>query len=67
MRHEHVKTCQVTWSDQTVARLQSLRVTHRVCGSGIGKEIQRKGSNVLLCFWQCGQVREDLLGRNHKS
>lgn len=40
------------------------KVTHRVCGSGIGKEMHRKGSNVLLCFWQCGQVREDLLGQN---
>lgn len=27
----------------------------------MGKEIQRKGSKVLLCFWQCGQVSDDLL------
>lgn len=26
----------------------------------MGKEMQRKGSKVLLCFWQRGQVREDL-------
>lgn len=42
-------------------------ITHRVCGSGMGKEMQRKGSNVLLCFWQCGQVREDLLGQKNKK
>lgn len=41
--------------------------THRVCGSGMGNEMQRKGSNVLLCFWQCGQVREDLLGVGGES
>jgi len=38
-----------------------------VCGSGIGNEIQRKGSKVLLCFWQCGQVREDLWGKHYIS
>lgn len=26
----------------------------------MGSEIQRKGSKVLLCFWQCGHVSEDL-------
>lgn len=36
-----------------------------MCGSGIGSEMHRKGSNVLLCFWQCGQVSEDL--RGHRS
>lgn len=38
-----------------------------MCGRGMGKEMQRKGSNVLLCFWQCGQVSDDLLERRKKN
>lgn len=26
--------------------------TYRVWGSGMGREMHRKGSKVLLCFWQ---------------
>jgi len=26
----------------------------------MGREMHRKGSNVLLCFRQCGHVRDDL-------
>ena len=26
----------------------------------MGSEMQRKGSKVLLCFWQWGHVRDDL-------
>lgn len=37
-----------------------LVASYLVWGTGIGSEMQRKGSKVLLCFWQCGQVREDL-------
>lgn len=37
-----------------------IEATYLVWGTGIGSEMQRKGSKVLLCFWQCGQVREDL-------
>ncbi len=33
---------------------------YRVWGTGIGSEMQRKGSKVLLCFWQWGQVSDDL-------
>lgn len=29
--------------------------------------MQRKGSKVLLCFWQCGHVSEDLHGEEEKK
>lgn len=36
---------------------------HLVCRSGIGSEMHKNGSKVLLCLRQWGQVRDDL-GRN---
>lgn len=38
---------------------------HLVWQSGIGREMQRNGSNVLLCFRQWGHVSEDLRKRKH--
>lgn len=41
------------------------RSTHLVCRRGMGSEMQRKGSNVLLCFRQWGHVSEHLRDRKH--
>lgn len=43
--------------------MSKARKAHLVWQSGIGREMQRKGSNVLLCFWQWGHVSEDLRKR----
>lgn len=40
--------------------------THLVCLRGMGREMHRKGSNVLLCLRQCGHVRDDLEKKNKK-
>lgn len=40
---------------------------HLVWGRGIGREMQRKGSKVSLCFWQRGHVREDLRGQRRRT
>lgn len=33
----------------------------------MGSEMQRNGSKVLLCFWQCGHVSEDLHVEEEKT
>lgn len=45
--------------------MSKARKAHLVWQSGIGREMQRKGSNVLLCFRQWGHVSEDLRKRKH--
>ena len=35
-------------------------IHHLVCRRGIGREIHRNGSKVLLCLWQWGHVSDDL-------
>lgn len=40
---------------------------HLVCRRGMGREMQRKGSKVLLCFKQWGHVSEDLRGERYKN
>lgn len=47
------------------ASMSKASKAHLVWQSGIGREMQRKGSNVLLCFRQWGHVSEDLRKKNH--
>lgn len=42
-------------------------VHHLVCRRGIGREIHKNGSKVLLCLRQWGHVREDLEGERKTS
>lgn len=44
-----------------------VKFTHLVCLRGMGREMHRKGSNVLLCLRQCGHVRDDLEIKNEKK
>lgn len=37
-----------------------MMLTYLVWRKGIGSDTHRNGSKVLLCFRQCGQVKEDL-------
>lgn len=54
---------------QVVLAVPSPRA-HLVWRTGMGSEMHRNGSKVLLCFRQCGHVREDLhawAGQWHSS
>lgn len=53
-----------SWT-KAVNRLPKNNIAHLVWRRGIGSEMQRNGSKVLLCFRQCGHVSEDLWERKH--
>jgi hypothetical protein len=42
---------------------QEVTLTYLVWRKGMGRDTHRKGSKVLLCFRQWGQVKEDLRGQ----
>lgn len=42
-------------------------ILYLVCRSGIGREIHKNGSKVLLCLRQWGHVREDLEGGRERE
>lgn len=48
-------------------QMQFARSTHLVCRRGMGSEMQRNGSNVLLCFRQWGHVSEHLRDRKQTA
>lgn len=49
----------VSCSDQTM-QVDISMIPHLVCRRGMGREIQRNGSKVLLCLRQWGHVKDDL-------
>lgn len=75
------ETLSETWQieNQKVPRTEEGRVeysghatalrtlTYLVWRKGMGRDTHRKGSKVLLCFRQWGQVKEDLWGRRTET
>lgn len=42
-------------------------IHHLVCRRGIGREMHKNGSKVLLCLRQWGHVREDLKKKRERE
>lgn len=53
-------SCRVQRFQKMDIKFTSMMLTYLVWRRGMGRDTHRKGSKVLLCFRQWGQVKEDL-------